>query len=68
MSRKSWINAYIALALCTLVFQTWVRSDQCNGMAQCGQSYAKGAAWSVVWPASWAVYLAGMPPFHAWLA
>jgi len=37
-------------------------------MAECGPSYAKAVAWSAVWPASWAVYLAGKPPINGWLA
>ena len=68
MTRQSWINTYVALALCTLIFQAWVRSDHCSGMAECGPSYAKAVAWSAVWPASWAVYLAGKPPINGWLA
>jgi hypothetical protein len=68
MTRRSWISTYLVLAVCTLVFQIWVRSAQCDGIAQCGPSYAKGVVWSAVWPASWAVYLAGTPPIHRWLA
>jgi len=54
------LGAYIVLGVFTLCFQVDVRSQECTGTANCAVSMAKGAAWSVVWPASWVVYVAGM--------
>jgi len=68
MTQRSWITIYVALAVLTLIFQTWVRSSQCAGLQECGPSYAKAVVWSAIWPASWVVYLAGKPPFHRWIA
>ena len=51
---------YAGIGVATFVFQSWVRSSQCTGTAVCTISFVKGAVWSVVWPASWVVYIAGM--------
>ncbi len=52
--------AYAAMAGFTFVFQIVVRSSYCDGLAACGLSFTKAAVWSVIWPASWAVYLPGV--------
>ena len=64
MTRKSLMRFYFAIALVTLVFQVWVRSTQCVGANDCAPSYAKAVIWSTIWPASWPVYLAGLPAFQ----
>jgi hypothetical protein len=46
------------MALLTLIFQIYVHSSQCA--PDCTLSYAKAVVWSVIWPASWIVYLAGI--------
>jgi hypothetical protein len=53
------VGMYAVAALVTLGFQTWVRLEQCSGIAPCTVSLAKGAVWSAIWPASWPVYAAG---------
>jgi hypothetical protein len=59
---RNWIAAYVAIGVLTFLFQTWVRLDQCANVAGCAVSLAKGAAWSIIWPASWVVYAAGFFP------
>ena len=53
-----WLGLYGVGALVTLLFQLYVRSSQCA--PDCALSYAKAAMWSLIWPASWIVYLAGI--------
>lgn len=60
MKSSKWVKAYAAIAVLTLVFQVYIRSQQCEGVAACGMSYAKAVAWAAVWPASWAVFLPGV--------
>ena len=50
---------YALAGVLTLLFQIWVRWDQCTGTVGCGVSFAKAVVWSVIWPLSWVVYLAG---------
>jgi hypothetical protein len=54
------VGMYVGAAMVTLGFQTWVRLDQCPSVAPCAVSLAKGVVWSAIWPASWAVYVAGL--------
>jgi hypothetical protein len=54
---KVLIGLYIGAACLTLIFVTHVRSSRCAGVSDCGFSLAKGTAWSVIWPAFWALYL-----------
>lgn len=60
VSARSWLMAYAAMTIITLIFQIWVRSSQCDGLAACGLSFSKAVVWAVIWPASWAVYLPGV--------
>jgi hypothetical protein len=53
------LGAYIAIALLTLGFQTYIWVDQCSGTRTCAISVAKGVVWSAIWPAYWPVYTAG---------
>jgi hypothetical protein len=53
---KLLIGLYLGAACLTLIFQTYIRSSHCTSVSICGFSLAKGAAWSVIWPAFWAVY------------
>jgi hypothetical protein len=53
------LGIYAGAALLTLGFQIYVRLYQCSGYSACAISIAKGAAWSVIWPASWPVYATG---------
>jgi hypothetical protein len=56
---RSRIAAYAAAGAITLLFQVWIRLQQCEGAAKCGLSLAKAVIWSFVWPAYWVVYIAG---------
>lgn len=56
--RRTWLIAYAALAVVTLIFQIYIRTPQCT--PDCALSNAKAVVWSSLWPASWAVYLAGV--------
>ena len=56
---RKWLTLYVAMAVFTLIFQIWVRSYQCAGLQDCRLSFAKATVWSVIWPISWIVYLAG---------
>jgi hypothetical protein len=58
-AKKLLVWGYVAIAVLTLAFQISVRSSQCLDASDCGASFAKGLVWSLVWPASWAVYLKG---------
>ena len=62
ITRQKWFRPYLGMAVFTLVFQIWVRSYECAGMDGCGLSFAKAIVWSAIWPASWVVYIAGLPP------
>ena len=53
------MRVYAALAVLTLIFQIYVRYPVCSVAGNCAVSYAKGAVWSAVWPASWVAYLQG---------
>jgi hypothetical protein len=59
-SRRLLLSCYLIAALLTLAFQIWVRSDECLGVTACGMSFAKGVVWSLAWPLSWVVYIAGV--------
>jgi hypothetical protein len=54
LKKALWV--YVALALLTLIFQVYVRIPQCSGN-ECAASLGKAVVWSVIWPASWIVYL-----------
>jgi hypothetical protein len=54
------IGMYAGAALVTFGFQTYIRLDHCSGYSACAVSLAKGAVWSMIWPASWPVYTAGL--------
>ena len=64
-AKRRWTNLYIGIGFFTFAFQVWVRWFQCGGFSDCGLSFGKAAVWAVIWPASWAVYLAGQLPFNA---
>lgn len=59
LAGREWLYLYVGLAVLTLIFQIWVRSYECAGLQDCGLSFAKAIVWSVIWPISWIVYLAG---------
>ena len=61
---RRWINLYFGAAFLTLTFQLWVRSLQCNGLADCGLSFGKAVAWAAIWPVSWIVYFGALSPFN----
>lgn len=54
LRKALWV--YVALAVLTLIFQVYVRMPQCSG-TECAASMGKAVVWSVIWPASWFVYL-----------
>jgi hypothetical protein len=59
-STKNWlIGAYIFVVIWTLIFQIYVRDPVCTIRGDCGLSFTKGVVWSLIWPASWVVYIAG---------
>src|SRR5262249_19316499 len=58
--RKCLIGAYLVGALLTLGFQINVREPICTARGDCGLSFTKGVVWSIIWPVSWVVYIAGM--------
>ena len=64
-TRQFILGVYLAATIATLVFQVAVRSQQCTGVGNCALSYGKAIVWSVIWPASWVVYL--KPPASDWL-
>ena len=51
------LRTYAVIAALTLIFQIIVRVQQCAHTGGCAISFAKGFAWSVIWPAAWGVYL-----------
>ena len=63
--QKFLLGIYLAAAIATLVFQVAVHTQQCTGASNCALSYGKAVVWSVIWPASWAVYL--RVPVTSWL-
>lgn len=65
ITRHKLFRPYVGMALATLLFQIWVRSYECVGLEGCGVSFVKAAVWSVIWPASWVVYIVGLPWFQA---
>jgi len=67
ITSQKWFRPYLGMAVITLLFQIWVRSYQCTEIG-CGLSFAKAIVWSAIWPASWVVYVAGLPPFNALLS
>ena len=60
MTKSRAVALYSGIAFLTLAFQIYVRSHQCEGWAGCTSSFVKALVWSVIWPASWIVYLAGL--------
>jgi hypothetical protein len=50
---------YAVMVVFTLIFQIYVRSSQCFGVADCLSSYAKAVVWAIAWPLSWFIYLVG---------
>ncbi len=55
-----WLVCYIVVACLTLMFQIWIRTGYCVGTVACSISLSKAIIWSIVWPLSWLVYLAGV--------
>jgi len=60
VKNKTFVIAYVLLGLLTLCFQVYVRLQECTGPTNCATSLGKGFVWSIVWPASWVAYGAGM--------
>jgi hypothetical protein len=53
------LRAYAVIGALTMIFQIIVRVRQCADTGGCAISFAKGFAWSVIWPAGWVAYLKG---------
>lgn len=51
---------YVALAILTLIFQFYVRSQTCAAAGICTVEYTKAFIWAAIWPASWLAYLKGV--------
>jgi len=47
---------YAVFALHSLLFQAYIRLEQCSGFAGCSASLAKDVVWSVIWPVYWLAY------------
>jgi hypothetical protein len=60
--KRTAIRFYIFAGLLTFAFQVGVRTAACEAQSNCILSYSKAAVWSVVWPASWYVFLVGIAP------
>ena len=62
MSRVSrvFFIPYGVIAAGTLLFQFYIRWQQCSGPGDCILSLVKGVVWSLIWPAYWPVYLSGL--------
>ena len=58
--KRTTIRLYILAGLLTFAFQVGVRTAACEAQSNCILSFSKGAVWSVVWPASWYVFLRGV--------
>jgi hypothetical protein len=54
------LGIYAGAGIATLLFQLWIRYGHCAGTTSCAISFLKGAVWLEIWPASWAVFLAGL--------
>jgi len=54
------VALYIVAAVFTLVYQIHVRAHECRGFAPCALSFAKGAAWSAIWPVIWTIHMSEM--------
>jgi hypothetical protein len=59
-TKGEMVALYSLAGLLTLISQIQVRLHDCEGAAGCGVSFAKGVAWSVLWPMSWLRYVAGL--------
>jgi hypothetical protein len=59
--KRSAVRLYILAGLLTFAFQIGVRTNACETQSNCALSFSKAAVWSVVWPASWYVFLRGIP-------
>jgi hypothetical protein len=44
---------YALFGLHSLMFQAFIRLEQCTGVVGCSVSLAKDAAWSIIWPVYW---------------
>ena len=58
--KRGLLCLYFVLAGLTLIFQVYVRSYACEGLAGCTLSFSKAVVWAFIWPTSWLVYLAGL--------
>jgi hypothetical protein len=50
------VAIYALFALHSLLFQAFIRLEQCSGLGNCAGSLAKDLAWSLIWPVYWLVY------------
>jgi hypothetical protein len=54
------LGIYAGAGMGTLAVPALDSLHQCAGMTSCAVSFLKGAVWLEIWPASWAVFLAGL--------
>jgi hypothetical protein len=47
---------YAVFAMHSLLFQAFIRLEQCTGAGDCAVSLLKDVAWSLVWPLYWLYY------------
>jgi len=52
-------SSYGVLALLTLLFQVFVRLQECDRITACAVSLAKSVVWAPMWPFYWIFYLNG---------
>lgn len=56
-SHPTLFAIYALFGVHSLLFQAFIRLEQCRGFGGCSLSLAKDAVWSVVWPVYWLVHL-----------
>ena len=57
-------NVYFYAAALTFAFQISLRWRECEGLASCGLSFAKGGIWALVWPFYWINFATDFVLFH----
>ena len=60
LTKREWATLYLAGAVATLASQIQARWHDCDVLVSCGLSLAKAVFWSIIWPLSWLVNLAGL--------
>jgi hypothetical protein len=56
-SHPTLLAIYATFGLHSLLYQAFIRLEQCAGYTECSVSLAKDIVWSVIWPIYWIAYL-----------